>query len=99
MELRDVWWRSARHRARTSEHRVNLGKNHLRLAGFGDDVAYPAALGERASFAFMIGRRVENDRRRGHGWDGAHLAHELVAVHGGHEDVADDQLRTFAQDE
>ena len=47
----------------------------------------------------MIGRRVENDRRGGHRGDGAHLADELVAIHGRHQDVADDQMGPLALDE
>ena len=66
VELGGVWWRRARTGVRPPQHRVNLGENDLSLAGFSDDVAHAAALGERARFAFMIGRRVENDRRGRH---------------------------------
>ena len=99
VELFDVWWRRARDRVCASQHRVHLCKNDLRLAGFGDDVDHAAALCECARFALVIGRRVENDRRGRNRRDGAHLADELVAVHGRHEDVADDQMGPFALDD
>ncbi len=81
------------------KHRVHLCKNDLRLAGLGDDVDHAAALCECARFALVIGRRVENDRCVRNRRDGAHLADELVAVHGRHEDVADDQMGPFALDD
>ena len=47
----------------------------------------------------MIVRRIENDRRVGHLRDRAHLADELVAIHGRHEDIADDQVGPSASHE
>jgi hypothetical protein len=91
VELHRVWWGDGRLWP-TPEDRVNLCQNDLWFARLRNEVAHTAALGERARFPFMIGRRVENDRGGGHLRHGAHLADEFVAIHGCHEDVADDQV-------
>ena len=55
-----------------------------------------SASAQEASHVHGRSRRVEDHRRGGHRRDRAHLADELVAIHGRHEDVADDQMGPFA---
>ena len=48
-------------------------------------------------FAFVVGRRVKDNRCCGEEWHLPPALHELVAVHRRHQDVADDGMRLDLQ--
>ena len=63
------------------------------FARFGQNVRHVAGIGQRPRLPLVVVRRVEDDLDRRERRIGAQLPHQLVAVHRGHHDVGDHELR------
>ena len=69
------------------------GRDGAGLRQDGRDAALP---GQRLGLALVVRGGIEDDWNVGDVRGVADLTHELVAIHRGHQDVADDQIRTIA---
>lgn len=68
------------------------GKDQLRVGRLREDVTDAAGLRQQPRPIVRVNARVEDDGRKGNGRVRAQSADELVAIHGGHEDIGDDQV-------
>ena len=77
--------------ALASEYLVDDCDDLLGLAGFRQNPRYAGSRCQPLGFTHVIVRSTENHRCRCNLRFGAQLAHEFVAIHGRHQDVADDE--------
>ena len=93
------WRPGARRPAR--QHLIDRLEHHVGIGRLGQDAGNTAGLGEVARLALVVGGSEENDGDFGRQWLLTHAAHQLVAVHGRHQDVGhhqvDGRLRQYGE--
>lgn len=87
--------RGCRRNGSARQHVSNRAQKVLRTVGLHDDPGDPALFRKSRGFALVIIGRIENDGRPGESRIASQLANEFIAVHGWHENVRDDELRSI----